>query len=231
VSSLAFKTHQWTGFWFCRVLTLPQGFCLQNSYQTIMDHSVGKSVRELDCTHAALGLGFDVANSQDNPCLSLTTAEKLRALTGKSSKDAWAFLCPDFTTSIAVTHNQSGVYDLTGGVYLLSNSTRTALEMYTKAEDENRISLILRRLRLPPGISYPGLFQPGQPPTVLGGKERTILDRMWKIRGRATRFRGPSGGRLLRGGSTRIMYRRIGLLRQRGSDVYVWLRIHLRISL
>jgi hypothetical protein len=100
-----------------------------------MDHSVGKSVRELDCTHAALGLGFDVANSQDNPCLSLTTAEKLRALTGKSSKDAWAFLCPDFTTSIAVTHNQSGVYDLTGGVYLLSNSTRTALEMYAKAED------------------------------------------------------------------------------------------------
>ena len=77
--------------------------------------------------------GFDIANSQDNPCLSLTTAEKLRAL--KSSKDAWAFLCPDFTTSIAVTHNQSGVYDLTWGVYLLSNSMRTALEMYAKAED------------------------------------------------------------------------------------------------
>ena len=65
------------------------------------------------------------AMAEDNPCLSLTVAEKFKAL--KSSEDAWTFLRPDFTTSIPVTYNQSGVYDLTGGVYLLSNSTRTAL--------------------------------------------------------------------------------------------------------
>ena len=70
-------------------------------------------------------VALDAANAQVNPCVSLTIAEKLRAL--KSSEDAWAFLRPDFKASIPVTHNQSGVYDLTGGVYLLSNSTRTAL--------------------------------------------------------------------------------------------------------
>ena len=70
-------------------------------------------------------VALDAANAQVNPCMSQTIAEKLRAL--KSSEDAWAFLRPDFTASIPVTHNQSGVYDLTGGVYFLGNSTRTAL--------------------------------------------------------------------------------------------------------
>ena len=70
-------------------------------------------------------VALDAAQAQDNPCLSLTVAEKLRAL--KPSEDAWAFLCPDFTASIPETHSQLGMYDLTSGVYLLSNSTRTAL--------------------------------------------------------------------------------------------------------
>jgi len=77
------------------------------------------------------------AKAKDNPCSSLTIAEKLRGL--KSSEDSWAFLQPDFTASIPVTHNQSGVYDLTAGVYLLSNLTRTAvhyLKLPRKEGDE-----------------------------------------------------------------------------------------------
>ena len=57
--------------------------------------------------------------------MCLIIAERLRVL--KFSKDAWAFLHPHFTVSIPVTHSQSGVYDLTGGIYLLSNSSRAAL--------------------------------------------------------------------------------------------------------
>jgi hypothetical protein len=70
-------------------------------------------------------VGLVAARAKDNPCSSLTFAEKLRVL--NSSEDSWAFLRPDFTASIPVTHNQSGVYDLTAGVYLLNNSTRTAI--------------------------------------------------------------------------------------------------------
>ena len=51
------------------------------------------------------------------------------------------------------------------------------------------------------------------------------LDRIWKIRRRASCFRGLIGDRLLRGGPTRTTCRLIGLLRQRCSDVYVWLHI------
>jgi len=84
-----------------------------------LDHLIRQSVA------IQYNVALFAAMAEDNPCLSLTVAEKFRAL--KSSEDAWTFLRPDFTTSIPVTHKQSGVYDLTGGVYLLSNSTRTAL--------------------------------------------------------------------------------------------------------
>jgi len=66
----------------------------------------------------------------------LTVAEGLRVLL-KSSEDAWHFLRPYFTVSIPVTHDQSGVYDLTSGVYLLSNSTRAALH-YLKLPSKTR---------------------------------------------------------------------------------------------
>jgi len=91
----------------------------------------------ISSTHSHSGLPFcnfvrlqynvalDAANAQVNPGLSLVISEKFRAV--KSGGDAWAFLCPDFTASISVTHNQLGVYSLTGGVYLLHNSTRSVL--------------------------------------------------------------------------------------------------------
>ena len=97
-----------------------------------LDHLIRESVV------LQYNVALDAANAQDNPCLSLTTAEKLRTL--KYTEDAWAFLRPDFTASIPVTHHQSGVYDLTGGVYLLSNSTRTALhylKLPSRGEDES----------------------------------------------------------------------------------------------
>ena len=78
------------------------------------------------------------ASANDNPCSSLTIAEKLRIL--KSSENAWAFLRPDFSASIPVTHNQSGVYDLTAGVYLLSNLTRTAIHYLKLPRKEGDIA-------------------------------------------------------------------------------------------
>jgi len=54
-----------------------------------------------------------------------TVAEGLIVL--KFSEDVWPFLRPYFIVSITVVHDESGVYDLTGGVYLLSNPTRAAL--------------------------------------------------------------------------------------------------------
>lgn len=84
-----------------------------------LDHLIRESVV------LQYNVALDSANAHVNPCVSLPISEKLRAL--KSSEDSWAFLRPDFKASIPVTHNQSGVYDLTGGVYLLSNSKRTVL--------------------------------------------------------------------------------------------------------
>ena len=49
------------------------------------------------------------------------------------------------------------------------------------------------KLRLPSGLSYPGPFQRGRSPTVMGEKESTTIDRMWKIHCRATWFRGLIG--------------------------------------
>ncbi|KAF8955099.1 hypothetical protein BDZ97DRAFT_1927458 [Flammula alnicola] len=70
-------------------------------------------------------LTLTMAKPEDNPCSSLSTSENLRSL--HFTEEAWAFLRPDFTTSVLVTRNQSGVYDLTGGVYLLSDMERTGL--------------------------------------------------------------------------------------------------------
>lgn len=77
-----------------------------------------------------------LARAEDNPCSDRLVVEKLEAL--KSAEKAWSLVRPQFTTTVPVTHQQSGVYDLTGGVYLLSNSTRTALhyiKLPTKKED------------------------------------------------------------------------------------------------
>ena len=65
------------------------------------------------------------ALAEDNPCSNLPASEKLEAL--RRSERAWWTLRPGFVKSVPVTHIQSGVYDLTAGVYFLSNSTRNSI--------------------------------------------------------------------------------------------------------
>ena len=74
-------------------------------------------------------LQFQIALSTfkatDNPSCPLSMSERLQAL--KGSEDAWTFLRKDFNRRIAVNFEVSGIYDLTGGVFLLGNQSRTAL--------------------------------------------------------------------------------------------------------
>jgi hypothetical protein len=65
------------------------------------------------------------AKASDNPCSPLPVSTKLAQL--KNGERAWAILKPTFTTTIPVDHNPSGIYDLTGGVYLLGNHNRQDL--------------------------------------------------------------------------------------------------------
>jgi hypothetical protein len=65
------------------------------------------------------------AKAEDNPFSILKVADRLRAL--KSGVKAWSFLRPRFTKSLSVSHVQSGLYNLSAGVYLLGNSTRPGL--------------------------------------------------------------------------------------------------------
>lgn len=78
-----------------------------------------------------------LARAEDNPCSDQLVVDKLEAL--KVAEKSWSLGQPRFKTTVPVTHQQSGVYDLSGGVYLLSNLTRTALhyiKLPTSKEDE-----------------------------------------------------------------------------------------------
>jgi hypothetical protein len=82
-------------------------------------------------------LALNGAQAENNPYSYLPTSEKLKAL--EDSEKAWAFLRPRFTTSIEVPHNPSGIYDLTGGVYLLGNANKTQLhymQLPSRGQDE-----------------------------------------------------------------------------------------------
>jgi hypothetical protein len=70
-------------------------------------------------------LALDCAKAKNNPYSSLPSSERLKKL--RDSESAWAFLRPKLTATIPVPHNPSGIYDLTGGVYLLGNTNRTQL--------------------------------------------------------------------------------------------------------
>ena len=78
---------------------------------------------------ASVLLQFQIALSTfkttDNPSCPLSVSERLQAL--KSSENAWTFLRKDFNQRIAVDFNVSTIYDLSGGVFLLGNASRTAL--------------------------------------------------------------------------------------------------------
>jgi hypothetical protein len=89
---------------------------------------------------ASVLLQFQIAlttfKATDNPSCSLSVSERLQAL--KGSEDAWIFLRKDFDRRIPVNFEVSGIYDLTGGVFLLGNASRTALhyiELPSSIED------------------------------------------------------------------------------------------------
>ncbi|KAF9474146.1 hypothetical protein BDN70DRAFT_936880 [Pholiota conissans] len=70
-----------------------------------------------------------VACANDSPLSQRSTAAKLESL--KRVEDAWNSMQTDFTLGMEVPLKESGVYDLTGGVYLLSTADRMGLG-YTK---------------------------------------------------------------------------------------------------
>src|ERR1700722_10435661 len=61
-----------------------------------------------------------VAGVVDNPHAPLVLSERLENL--RSREDAWASFTIKFRSLIPVPHVPSGIYDLTGGIYLLGNA-------------------------------------------------------------------------------------------------------------
>ena len=57
------------------------------------------------------------AGVEDNPQSTVVVAERLKAL--RKSEDAWAHFIVQRRVNLPVRHRSSGLYDLTGGVYVL----------------------------------------------------------------------------------------------------------------
>lgn len=86
-------------------------------------------------------IGLILAKAEDNPCSVAPLSEKLNDL--RRSEDAWGTLEPRFSVSVPVLHNPSGIYDLTGGTYLLGNINKTKLhylQLPTVDDSSNTLS-------------------------------------------------------------------------------------------
>ncbi|KAF8815658.1 hypothetical protein BYT27DRAFT_7238326 [Phlegmacium glaucopus] len=70
-------------------------------------------------------IALSTFKATDSPTCPLSLAERLQAL--KDSEAAWSYLRRDFERRIVVDFAVSGIYDLTGGVFLLGNADRSAL--------------------------------------------------------------------------------------------------------
>jgi len=81
----------------------------------------------------------------DSPSCPLSLSERLQAL--KDSEAAWSCLRKDFERRIDVNHDISGIYDLTGGVFLLGNVERTAFH-YIKLPSSVGVDTQWRMIRL-----------------------------------------------------------------------------------
>jgi len=66
------------------------------------------------------------AKADDNPCSVVPLPQKLEDI--RSSEEAWSSLEPKFIASLPVKHRTSGIYDLSGGTYLLGNADMMALQ-------------------------------------------------------------------------------------------------------
>jgi hypothetical protein len=90
-----------------------------SSLCTIIDESVLLSYRK----------ALQLAGVEDNPHSKLPISERLRLL--NAQENAWLDFHIDFRQTITVNHSTSGIYDLTGGVYLLGNRNCHALHYLT----------------------------------------------------------------------------------------------------
>ncbi|CAA7261077.1 unnamed protein product [Cyclocybe aegerita] len=72
-------------------------------------------------------MALAVARAEDNPYSSAPLSKKLEHL--RVSEDAWSMLKPKFKVEILVPvpHQTSGIYDLTGGAYLLGSIDQRAI--------------------------------------------------------------------------------------------------------
>jgi hypothetical protein len=69
------------------------------------------------------------AGVEDNPSSKISISGRLDLLNAR--ENAWMNFRIDFKQSIKVNHLPSGIYDLTGGVYLLGNESRRTLHYLT----------------------------------------------------------------------------------------------------
>jgi hypothetical protein len=92
-------------------------------------------------------IALSTFKATDNPSCLLDVSERLQAL--KSSEDAWTFLRNVFNRRIAVDFEVSGIYDLTGGVFLLGNVSRTALH-YIKLPSSIEDNVEWKKIQLDP---------------------------------------------------------------------------------
>lgn len=82
-------------------------------------------------------LALTRAFAKDSPLSHTLAVDKLNAL--KNIENSWINMKPDFLRTIPVPSRQSGVYDLTAGVYLLSDSDRTSLGFLRLPEKESDV--------------------------------------------------------------------------------------------
>ena len=90
-------------------------------------------------------IALSLAKAVDNPCSVASLRQKLSDL--RSSEDAWSNLRPKFIASLPVTHHTSGIYDLSGGTYLLGNIDRMVLQ-YVQLPSRLNDPLVWKKITL-----------------------------------------------------------------------------------
>jgi len=81
-------------------------------------------------------IALALAQAEDNPCSVASITQKLQDI--KTSEAAWSSFQPKFIVSLPVKHRTSGIYDLSGGTYLLGNADKKVLQylrLPTKLDD------------------------------------------------------------------------------------------------
>jgi hypothetical protein len=93
-------------------------------------NSIIKSTAEIQYV-----IALELAGLEDNKgCYLLSPAEKAARVA--QAQLAWKKQKPIFTTNVKVEHETSGVYDLTGGVYLLGGKRRLDLRYVPLPDSE-----------------------------------------------------------------------------------------------